>query len=73
LLLKTNGGINEQCLQWVPCIPGTTAGCFFAGRRNLMRGGQEGLIGCPFQDDTKKEGANIPLSRLEDLRSDRKF
>jgi len=22
--LETNGGINEQCLQWVPCIPGTT-------------------------------------------------
>ena len=25
LLLETNGGINEQCLQWVPYIPGTTA------------------------------------------------
>ena len=24
LLLETNGGINEQCLQWVPYIPGTT-------------------------------------------------
>ena len=24
LLLKTNKGINEQCLQWVPCIPETT-------------------------------------------------
>jgi len=24
LLLKTNGGINEQCLQWIPCMPGTT-------------------------------------------------
>ena len=24
LLLETNGGINEQCLQWVPCLPGTT-------------------------------------------------
>jgi len=20
--LETNGGINEQCLQWVPCMPG---------------------------------------------------
>jgi len=25
LLLETSGGINELCLQWVPCIPGTTA------------------------------------------------
>ena len=24
MLLEINGGINEQCLQWVPCIPGTT-------------------------------------------------
>jgi len=24
LLLKTNGGINEQYLQWVPYMPGTT-------------------------------------------------
>jgi len=22
--LETNGGINEQYLQWVPCMPGTT-------------------------------------------------
>jgi len=22
--LKTDGGINELYLQWVPCIPGTT-------------------------------------------------
>ena len=24
LLLETNEGINEQCLQWVPCMIGTT-------------------------------------------------
>ena len=24
LLLETNGGINEQYLQWVPYMPGTT-------------------------------------------------
>jgi len=24
LLLETNMDINEQCLQWVPCMPGTT-------------------------------------------------
>jgi len=23
LLLETNEGINEQCLQWVPCMPGS--------------------------------------------------
>jgi len=25
LLLETDGGINKQCLQWAPCITGTTA------------------------------------------------
>ena len=24
LLLETDGGISEQCLQWVMCMPGTT-------------------------------------------------
>ena len=24
LLLETNEGINGQCLQWVPCMPGNT-------------------------------------------------
>jgi len=31
-------GINEQCLQWVPCILGTTTqDCSVAGVRNLPR------------------------------------
>ena len=44
-----------------------------AGRRNLPRGDQEGLIGCYFQDGTKKEGASTPFGHLKALRSDRKF
>jgi len=48
LLLETNGGINEQCLQWVPYIPGTmTQNCSVAGGRNLPQDDQEGLIECP--------------------------
>ena len=40
---------------------------------NRPQGLQEGLIECPYQDDTKKEGASTPLGRLEAHRSDRKF
>ena len=43
-----------------------------AGGRNRPKGVQEGLIGCPFQDNTK-EGASTPLGRLEAYRSDWKF
>ena len=65
LLLETNGGINEQCLQLVPCIPGTTAqDCSVTGGRNLPQVVQEGLIGCPYQDGTRKEGASTSLDRL---------
>jgi len=39
-------------------------GYSFAGGRNLPRGDREGLIGCPFQDGTQKEGASTPLDRL---------
>jgi len=44
-----------------------------AGVWNRPQGLQEGLIGCPFQDGTKKEGASAPLGHLEALRSDRKI
>jgi len=73
-LLETNGGINEQCLQWVPYIPGTIAhDCSIIGGQNLLRGIQEGLIGRPYQDSTKKEGAIAPLGHLEALWSNRKI
>ena len=48
-------------------------GCSIAGIWNRPQGLQEGLIGCPFQDGTSKEGASTPLGRLEALKSDRKF
>ena len=38
-------------------------GCSVAREWNLLQGDQEGLIGCPYQDSTKKEGASTPLSR----------
>ena len=44
-----------------------------AGVWNRPPGLQEGLIECPYQDGTKKEGASTPLCRLEAHRSDRKF
>ena len=44
-----------------------------AGIWNRPQGLQEGLIECPYQDGTKKEGANTPLGRLEAHRSDPKF
>ena len=43
--------------------------CFVAGARNQPQGIQEGLIGRPFQDGTKKEEASTPLGHLEALRS----
>jgi len=44
-----------------------------AGVRKRPQGVQEGLIECPYQDGTRKEGVSTPLDRLEVLRSDRKF
>jgi len=43
-------------------------GCSVTGVRNWPQSVQEGLIGCPFQDGTKKEGASTPLGHLEALR-----
>jgi len=42
LLLETNGGINEQCLQYVPYMPGTTVQgvlllVYGTGRKAYMR------------------------------------
>jgi len=48
-------------------------GCSIVGVWNRPLGLQEDLIGCPYQDGTKEEGASAPLGRLEALRSDRKF
>jgi len=45
-------------------------GCSVAEGRNLPQGDQEGLIGCPFQDGTKKKGASTPLGHMEALRLD---
>jgi len=74
LLLKTNGGINEQCLQCVPYMPGTTVqDCSIAGVWNQPQGLQEGLMDALYHDGTRKEGASTPLGRLEAHRSDRKF
>ena len=36
-----------------------------ASAQNQSQGVQEDLIGCPYQDSTKKEGASTPLGRLE--------
>ena len=44
-----------------------------AGVRNRLQGQHEGLIGCPYQDGSKKEGASVPFGHLEALRSDRKI
>jgi len=46
LLLKTNKGINEQCLQWV-LYAQDHGRCFVAGVRNRPQGLHEGLIVCP--------------------------
>ena len=43
------------------------------GAQNQPQGVQEGLIECPYQDGTRKEGASTPLGHLEAHRSDRKF
>ena len=72
LLLETNGGINEQCLQWVPCMPGTQSKMFRCWCLEPTARRVDGLIGCPYQDGTRKEGASTPLGRLEALRSNRK-
>ena len=43
------------------------AGYSIAGVWNRPLGLQEDLIGCPFQDGTKKEGDSAPLDHLEAL------
>ena len=48
-------------------------GYSIAGVQNRPQGIQEGLIGYPMQDGTKKEGASAPLGHLEALRSTRRF
>jgi len=48
-------------------------GCSIVGVWNWPQGLQEGLMGCPFQDGTKKEGASAFLNHLEALRLNRKF
>jgi len=48
-------------------------GCSIVGVWNRLQGLHEGLIGCPFQDGTKKEGASAPLGHLEAFRSNQKF
>ena len=70
LLLEINGGINEQCLQWVPYMSGTTVHDVLLlmhgiGRKAYMRV----LLYALFHDGIRKEGANAPLSHLEALRS----
>ena len=72
LLLETKGGINEQCLQWVPCIPGTTAQDVpLLGDGTYRKAIQEGLMYALIR--IQEEGASTPLGRLEAHRSDRKF
>ena len=41
-----------------------------AGTQNRPQGVLEGLIGCPYQDGIRKEGASTPLGRLEAHRSE---
>ena len=45
-------------------------GCTIVGVWNRPQGLQKGLIGWPYQDGTKKEGASAPLGYLEAHRSD---
>jgi len=72
--LETSGGINEQCLQWVPCIPGTTAQDVpLLENGTYRKANQEGLMNALNHDGTRKEGVSTPLGRLEAHRSDRKF
>ena len=72
LLLETNGGINEQYLQWVPYMPGTTTQdvpslVYGTGRKAYRRVLWHALIKMvPRRNST-------PLGRLEAHRSDRKF
>ena len=42
LLLETDDETNVLCLQWVPCIPGTTTQDILVLTRNLPLGKQEG-------------------------------
>jgi len=71
LLLKTNGGTNEQCLQWVLYMPGITVHdvmllVYGIGHKAYMRV-------FLFPDCNRKEEASAPLGYLEALRSNRKF
>ena len=74
LLLETDGGYQRTTFTVGPVHardhgPGRSV----AGVQNRPQGVQEGLIGCPYQDGTRKEGASTLLGRLEAHRSDRKF
>ena len=73
LLLETSVGINEQCLQWVPCIPGTTAQDVpLLGTEPTARlsGGSYRM---PFSRWYQEGGSQHSLGRLEAHRPDRKF
>ena len=67
LLLETNRGINEQCLQWVPYMPGPRSRVFHCWCMQPAARPTRGSYRMPFQDGTKKEGASAPLGHLEAL------
>jgi len=74
LLLETNGGINEQYLQWVPYMPGTTVHdvqllLFEIGRKAKMRV----LLFAPFMNVLGYREPTLPSKHLETLRLNRKF
>ena len=74
LLLETNGVSTNNVYSGSRAYPGPRPRIVpLLGGRNLPQGDQEGLIECPYQDGTMKEGASTPLGRLEAHRSDRKF
>jgi len=75
LLLDTSGGINEQCLQWVPCMPGTTVQgvpslVYETGRKAYSKWV---LFICPFKKVTGRRIPTYPSEHVEALRWNRKF
>jgi len=69
LLLETDDKTNGVCLQWVQCIPETTAQDVPVLTQNLSLGKQEvGRIVCPFRNVIGGREPALPLGHLEALK-----
>ena len=72
VVIGNSGCVNELCLQWVPCMPGTTVqDCSVAWKRKPAARLNRRDLCMPFHNRNK--GASSPLGPLEAIRSDRIF